>query len=238
MRFARCRELFGEDFARLQKAKVLILGVGGVGSFALDCLYRSGIHDITIVDFDRYDVTNQNRQIGSEHIGEIKVDVLANLYPGIKKINAKIDNVWVENFDFSPYDVVIDAIDDVKAKVAIAKKSSDKLISSMGSARKCDPTKIEAASIWKTYGDPFAKKIRYELKKNGFAGDFLTIFSPEEPKCTTKGSFVGVTGSFGLALCAKTIERVLNGRSGNCNTTLQRRKSDSPDSSGSQTKAH
>ncbi|SMC10031.1 tRNA threonylcarbamoyladenosine dehydratase [Nitratiruptor tergarcus] len=234
MRFDRCRILFGNDFEKLQKAKILILGVGGVGSFALDCLYRSGISDITIVDFDRYDVTNQNRQIGSEHIGEVKVEVLGKLYPGIKTINAKVDNKWVENFDFSPYDVVIDAIDDIKAKIALAHKCAHKLIASMGSARKCDPTKIETASIWKTHGDPFARKIRYELKKSGFKGDFLAIFSPESPKCTTKGSFVGVTGSFGLAICAKTIERVLNEkRSGNSHTTLQRRESDTQDTTGS-----
>ena len=232
MRFARCRTLFGESFACLREAKVLILGVGGVGSFALDCLYRTGIHDITIVDYDRYDITNQNRQIGSEHVGEVKVEVLERLYPGIKKIYAKIDNDWVEKFDFEPYDVVIDAIDDIKAKVAIAKKCAPKLISSMGSARKCDPTKIEAASIWKTHGDPFAKKIRYELKKAGFTGDFLAIFSPESPRCKEKGSFVGVTGAFGLALCAKTIERIENERCSDSDTSLQRREGDTKDPGG------
>ena len=225
MRFERCRTLFGKDFQKIQRAKVLILGVGGVGSFALDCLYRSGVGSITIVDFDRYDITNQNRQIGSEALGEVKVDVLANLYPGIKKIAAKIDNEWVENFDFEPYDIVIDAIDDLKAKVAIAKKCAPKLISSMGSAKKCDPTKIEATSIWKTHGDPFARKFRNELKKAGFRGDFLAIFSPETPLCKEKGSFVGVTGAFGLALCAKTIERLCNEerRSGSDTPTTKRR---------------
>ncbi len=221
MRYERCRTLFGQSFDTIREAKVLILGVGGVGSFALDCLYRTGVGDITIVDFDRYDVTNQNRQIGSEHTGEVKVEVLGRLYPGIKKIYAKIDNDWVENFDFTPFDVVIDAIDDIRAKVAIAQKCAPKLISSMGSARKCDPTKIEAASIWKTHGDPFAKKIRYELKKAGFSGDFLAIFSPETPRCKDKGSFVGVTGAFGLALCAKTIERIENERCSDSDTTLQ-----------------
>ncbi len=208
MRFERCRQLFGEDFEKLRLAKVLILGVGGVGSFALDCLYRTGVHDITIVDFDRYDITNQNRQIGSEAVGEVKVEVLEKLYPGIKKIVSKIDNEWVEKFDFDQFDVVIDAIDDIKAKVAVAKKVGNKLISSMGSAKKCDPTKIETASVWKTHGDPFARKFRSELKKAGFKGDFLAVFSPEEPRCTEKGSFVGVTGAFGLTLCAKTIERI------------------------------
>ena len=64
MRFQRCRELFGDDFNKIANAKVIILGVGGVGSYVLDCLYRSGVQNITIVDFDRFDITNQNRQIG------------------------------------------------------------------------------------------------------------------------------------------------------------------------------
>ncbi len=210
MRFDRCRRLFDKDFEKLQKAKVLILGAGGVGSFALDCLYRSGIGDITVVDFDSYDVTNQNRQIGSEAVGQKKVEVLKKLYPGIKTIEAKVDNEWVENFDFSPYDVVIDAIDDIDAKIAVAKKAHKKLISSMGSAKKCDPTQIEYASVWKTRGDKFARKFRYELKKAGFKDDFVTVFSPEEQKCTDMGSFVGVTGAFGLALCSKTIEKIID----------------------------
>ncbi|BAF70427.1 tRNA threonylcarbamoyladenosine dehydratase [Nitratiruptor sp. SB155-2] len=212
MRFERCRMLFGKDFEKLQKAKVLILGVGGVGSFALDCLYRSGVHNITIVDFDRYDPTNQNRQIGSEHVGEVKVEVLQKLYPGIEAIDAKIDQKWIENFDFEPYDLVIDAIDDRHAKVALALKVWPKLISSMGSAKRCDPTKIEATTIWKTHGDPFARKIRYELKKAGFKGNYTVIFSPEEPKCKEKGSFVGVTGSFGLAVCSKAIEKIIDAK--------------------------
>ena len=207
---------------------MLILGVGGVGSFALDCLYRSGVQNITIVDFDRFDITNQNRQIGSEAVGEVKVEILAKLYPDIKKIVSKVDNEWVEKFDFDQFDVVIDAIDDIKAKVAIAKKAGDKLISSMGSAKKCDPTRIEYASIWKTHGDPFARKFRNELKKAGFKGDFVAIFSPEEPRCTQKGSFVGVTGAFGLAICAKTVEKIVDEkkRRSDRDPSVQRREGD------------
>ena len=202
--------LFGSDFTKLQKAKILILGVGGVGSFALDCLYRSGVHNITIVDFDRFDLTNQNRQIGEEFVGESKVEVLQRLYPSIEAIEAKIDQKWIEQFDFDPFDLVIDAIDDRHAKVALALKVWPKLISSMGSAKRIDPTKIETTTIWKTHGDPFARKIRYELKKVGFKGNYTVIFSPEEPKCKEKGSFVGVTGSFGLAVCSKAIERIID----------------------------
>lgn len=205
MRFQRCRTLFGKDFEKLQNAKVLILGVGGVGSFCLDCLYRSGVQNITIVDFDIYEISNQNRQIGSEYIGEKKVKVLKKLYPKIEAIEAKIDKEWVENFDFKPFDVIIDAIDDIKAKVEIAKKCSDRLISSMGSAKRYNPTHIRSAPIWKTYKDKFAKKFKSELKKAGFKGEFLAVFSIEEAKCKDLGSFVGVTGAFGLTLCSEAI---------------------------------
>ncbi|NPA03339.1 MAG: tRNA threonylcarbamoyladenosine dehydratase [Epsilonproteobacteria bacterium] len=208
MQFSRCYELFGEDFKKIIKGKVLILGVGGVGGFALDCLYRTGVRDIVIVDYDRFEESNQNRQIGSEELGKSKVEVLAQRYKGIKKIEAKIDNNWAEGFDFDRFDVVIDAIDDLDAKVAIAKRCYPKLISSLGSARRLDPTQITTSSIWKTYNDPFAKKFRAKLKKADFKGDFLTVFSKELPKCKGLGSFVAVTGAFGLTLCAKTIERL------------------------------
>ncbi len=199
----------GEDFEKLRRANLLLLGVGGVGSFCLDCLFRSGVERVTIVDFDTYDITNQNRQIGSETIGAIKVRRLAELYPTVTPIEAKVDGEWIERFDFTPYDLVLDAIDDIRAKISLAHKVWPKLISATGGARKLDPTKIEIASIWKTHGDPFARKIRYELKKSGFTGDYPALFSPETPKCTEKGSFVGVTGSFGLAMCSAAVRKLL-----------------------------
>jgi len=211
MRYTRCKELFGDDFVKLQKAKVLILGVGGVGSYVLDCLYRSGVSDITIVDFDTFDVSNQNRQIGSEFVGESKVDVFAKLYPSITTINAQIDTQWVEEFDFAPYDIVVDAQDTTKVKIALAKKCYKKLIMSVGSAKRYDASKIEVATIWKTHGDALARKIRNELKKAKFDRNFLVVFSPEEDRCKGSGSFVGVTGSFGLMICSEVVKRVLRG---------------------------
>jgi len=209
MRFKRCKTLFGDDFDKLQNAKILILGVGGVGGYCLDCLYRSGLKDITIVDYDSFEESNQNRQIGAKNLKEIKVFVLQRLYDGIKAIEKKIDKEWCEEFDFAKYDIVIDAIDDMKAKVAIANSVKTTLISSAGSAKRVDPTKIKVASIWKSYGDKLAKKFRYELKKSGFNGDFLVVFSDEEPKCSELGSFVGVTGSFGLTLCSLAISKII-----------------------------
>lgn len=207
-RFTRVRRVLGDDFEKLQQAHVLLLGVGGVGSVCLDALFRTGIGHITIVDDDVYDITNQNRQLGSEAVGEVKVNHLASLYSNVTPIHILITPTWVETFDFSPYDVVIDAIDDMPAKVAIAHKVSHKLLSSTGSAKKLDPTRIRTTSIWKTHGDALAKKMRYELKKSGFEGDFLTVYSDEEPTCKELGSLMCVTGAFGLALASLVIRKL------------------------------
>ncbi|MRI83699.1 MAG: tRNA cyclic N6-threonylcarbamoyladenosine(37) synthase TcdA [Nitratiruptor sp.] len=232
MRFERCKELFGpQAFQAIQESHILIVGVGGVGSFALDCLYRTGVSQITIVDGDRYEASNQNRQIGSEALGELKVEVLAQRYPGIKKVVARVDNSWVETTDFDRYHLVLDAIDDIPAKVALAQRVAPKLISSMGSARRVDPTQIRYASIWETSQDPFAKKFRNRLRQAGFVGDFPVVFSLEPPKGEGKGSFVGVTGAFGLALCAKAIEKIINERSSHRHSSLQRGAGDSRDPS-------
>jgi len=209
MKYDRIKLLMQDDFSKLQNAKVILLGVGGVGSFCLDCLSRSGLKEITIVDFDTYDETNQNRQMWSElHEGELKVEALQKHYPHAKIINARIDEQWVFDFDFDEYDVVLDAIDDTKAKLAIAQKCHKKLISSFGSAKRLDPTQIKVDDIWKTYGDKFGSKIRYELRKRGFKKKYTVIFSSEEAVVKAKGSFVGVTASFGLAMCAQTIKKL------------------------------
>ncbi len=210
MKHQRIQLILKDDFAKLQDAKILLLGVGGVGSFCLDCMIRSGISDITIVDFDTYDVSNQNRQMWSElHEGEVKVQALKKHYPDLKTLNVRIDEAWVESFDFSPYDLVLDAIDDTKAKLALAKKCHKKLISSFGSAKRLDPTKVQVGDIWKTYGDRFGSKIRYELRKSGFKKKYTVIFSSEEAKVKEKGSFMGVTATFGLTMCAEAIKKII-----------------------------
>jgi tRNA A37 threonylcarbamoyladenosine dehydratase len=202
--------LFGEDFEKLQKAKIILLGVGGVGSFALDCLYRSGVENITIVDYDTFDITNQNRQIGSDAVGAVKVEHLHTLYPKTTPINQKIDIEWIDNFDFSTYDLILDAIDDINVKVHLIKNYYKKLISSGGSAKRIDPTKIEYINIFKTYNDPFVKRIREKLKKDNFRKNFKVIFSSELPRSKELGSFAGVTGSFGLCMCSLTIQNLLS----------------------------
>ncbi len=209
-RFQRCRMLFGEEnFAKLQAASVIILGVGGVGSYTLDCLYRSGVGHITILDYDTYDISNQNRQIGSEALGSIKVDHLQTLYPGITVIHQKMDLAWLESFDFTPYDLIIDAADTTRIKIELAQKEYKKLLMSLGSAKRYDSSQIEVASIWKSHGDALGRKIRNELKKAKFDRNFTVVFSPEQAKCKVKGSFVGVTGAFGLTLCSEAVKRLI-----------------------------
>lgn len=210
MRHDRIKLLLKDDFEKLSHAKIILLGVGGVGSFCLDCLYRSGVKDITIVDYDTYDKTNQNRQMWSEiHEGELKVEALKKHYPEIKIINKRVDEEWIRDFDFDEYDLVLDAIDDTKAKLALAQKCYKKLISSFGGAKRLDPTKVKVADIFKTYGDKFGSKIRYELRKRGFKKKYTVIFSSEEAKIKQKGSFMGVTATFGLTMCSEAVKRLL-----------------------------
>ena len=212
MKYDRSKKLFGDNvFEKFKDVKLILLGVGGVGSFALDALYNTGITNITIVDFDTYEESNMNRQMGSHgNIGRVKVEALKEKYPEVTAIHIKITPDWIDNFDFSSYDYILDAIDDVKPKVHLIKKHFTKIISTSGGAKRIDPSKIEYISIWNTYNDPFIKKIRTELKNQGFKKKFKVIFSSELPMCLEKGSFEGVTGSFGLMMASVTIQKLIN----------------------------
>lgn len=212
MKYDRTKKLFGEDvFEKFKDVKLILLGVGGVGSFALDALYNTGITNITIVDFDTYEESNLNRQMGSVgNIGRIKVEALKEKYPNVTPIHVRITPEWIDNFDFSSYDYILDAIDDIKPKVHLIKKHFTKIISTSGGAKRIDPSKIEYISIWDTYNDPFIKKIRTELKAQGFKKKFKVIFSSELPMCLEKGSFEGVTGSFGLMMASVTVQKLMN----------------------------
>lgn len=209
MRFDRCKKLF-KNFEELQKLNILICGVGGVGGYALDCLYRSGVKNITIVDYDTFDITNQNRQIGSEFVGKKKVEVLASLYKGVTPIDLKLSKENIFSLNLDKYDVIIDAIDEIEVKIELIKTSYPKIISSMGAAKRVDPTKIRIDSIWKTNTDPFAKKIRDKLKKENFKKDFKVVYSTEKPIKCEMGSFVGVTGAFGFAICYEVLKEFIN----------------------------
>ncbi|AJC93154.1 dinucleotide-utilizing enzyme, molybdopterin/thiamine biosynthesis family 1 [Campylobacter subantarcticus LMG 24377] len=212
-RYTRIKWLINEEnFARIQSTKVLVCGLGGVGGICTDALFRSGFGDLTLIDADRFETTNQNRQLHSENIGEEKAKIFERIY-NAKSIVSKIDNEFLQSFNLSEFDLIIDAIDDIPAKVALANLVDLKkqiFISSTGGARKLDPTRIKTTSIFKTHGDALAKKFRYELRKSGFKGDFDVVFSDEEAHCKELGSFMGVTASFGLALASLALRKVLN----------------------------
>ena len=212
-RYTRSRIIFGDSFEAITQKSVLLFGVGGVGSFVLDCLYRSGLTNITIIDKDCFDITNQNRQIGAEHLNEPKVAVLARLYPGITPLQEQVSVENLAQFDMMKYDYIVDAIDDIEAKVAIAKVASTKpmgkFIVSTGSAKKLNPLHIKVGNIWKSYGDKFARKFRDHLKKAGVRASFKAVFSPEVPKCKALGSFSGVTASFGLTIASEIIQDII-----------------------------
>lgn len=210
-RFTRCRWIFGEDFAKLQLAKVILFGAGGVGSYCLDALYRSGVHDITVVDGDRFEITNQNRQIGSDAVGELKAEVFQARYEGVKGMAVRVDKAWIDEFDFTPYDLILDAIDDIGAKVALARRCHRRLISSMGGGRRLDPTRIKIAKIWQSAHDPFATRVKRRLRYENLRFNYTVVYSEEAPVCCADyqlGSFVGVTGAFGLAMASAAIAKL------------------------------
>lgn len=210
-RFDRTIKLFGnENFEKFQNTKLILLGVGGIGSFALDSLYRTGFTQITIVDFDTYEESNRNRQLGSDdNIDRIKVEVLQEKYPGIEIINLRITEEWVDTFDFSSYDYILDAIDDIPPKVRLIQKYYKKLITTSGGAKRIDSSKIEYISIWDTFNDPFIRNIKKQLKRRGFKKKFKVIFSSESPNCIEKGSFMAVTAAFGLMMSSLVVQKIL-----------------------------
>ena len=158
--------------------RVIVFGVGGVGSWCAESLVRSGIRSLTIVDSDRVCITNINRQLmaTTKTIGQVKVEALKErlltINPSVQ-ITALQKIFTAENaavFDIGSYDYVIDAIDSLKDKAALillACQTGAKLYSSMGAALKLDPTRIRVAEFWKVQGDPLARALRKRFKRDG-----------------------------------------------------------------------
>lgn len=211
-RFTRVKWLIGEElFDKIATLKVLVFGLGGVGGFCVDALYRTGFKDFTFIDEDSFEATNLNRQLHSEHIGQAKAEVFSRIYGG-KGIVKRVDSAFLREFSLQEFDIIIDAIDDIPAKVAIVglvDTQKQIFVSATGGARKLDATKIAIAPLCKTHGDALAKKFRYELKKAGLKSDFEVVFSDEKPICKELGSFMGVTGAFGLALASLVLRKVI-----------------------------
>lgn len=189
--FSRFELLYGtEALEKLKSARVAVFGVGGVGGYTVEALVRCGIGAMDIIDNDTVSLTNLNRQIIALHstVGQSKVAVMEKR---IKDINPDcrvrtfplfFSEETREQFNFSDYDYVVDAIDSVKAKLLLAEICTNAgvpIIASMGAGNKLDPTRFEIADISKTSYDPLAKVMRTELKKRGIY--HLTVVYSKEP---------------------------------------------------------
>ncbi len=195
MQFSRTEMLIGKDaLTKLKNSRVAVFGVGGVGSYVVEALARSGVGTLDIIDNDTVNITNINRQLIALHstLGKYKVDCAEER---IKDINPDaVVNVYktfylpenADEFDFSDYDYIVDAIDTVTAKIDVivrAEKVGVPVISSMGTGNKLDPAQFIVTDIYNTEGCPLARVMRRELKARGIK-KLKVVFSKEKPqKC-------------------------------------------------------
>lgn len=176
---------------KLKRVRVAVFGVGGVGGYAIEALARAGVGAIDLIDNDRVSESNINRQIIALHstVGRLKTDVMKERLLDINpQMDVRTHNVFflpenAEEFDFSQYDYVVDAIDTVSGKIALierAKKANVPVISCMGTGNKTNPSAFLVADIEKTSVCPLARVMRRELKKRGISG-VKVVYSTEEP---------------------------------------------------------
>ena len=220
--FSRTAQLLGnENVEKLFDKHVIVFGVGGVGGYVVEAFVRSGVGNISIVDNDVVNESNINRQIIAFHstIGMQKVEVLKNR---ILDINPNCQ-VFVHNqfflpensndFDFSIYDYVVDAVDTVTAKIEIIKKAKESnvpVISSMGTGNKLNPVGFKVSDISKTKVCPLARVMRNELKKRGIS-KVKCVYSEENPVIQTKtpASVAFVPPVAGLLIASEVIEDLI-----------------------------
>lgn len=233
-RFVRTENLIGEDgLEKLRDAHVAVFGVGGVGGYIIEALARSGVGTLTIIDSDTVAESNINRQIIATYntIGMSKVDAMKERILSINpdaKVNVRNCFYLPENadeFDFSEYSYVADAVDTVTAKINIimkAKEAGVPVISAMGAGNKLDPTKFQVSDIYKTSVCPLAKVMRYELKKRGVK-KLKVVYSTELPvkpktelaveenskRRSTPGSIAFAPSVMGLIMASEIIKDLI-----------------------------
>lgn len=190
--YSRTQLIFGaEAMEKLRNSRVAVFGIGGVGGYTVEALARSGVGELDLIDDDKVCLTNINRQIIATRktVGQYKVDVAAervhDIDPNIVVNTYKTFYTpeTAEQFDFTKYDYVVDAIDTVTGKIALvmnAKKAKTPIICSMGAGNKVDPTAFEVTDIFKTSVDPLARVMRIELKKRGIR-KLKVVYSKEVP---------------------------------------------------------
>ena len=220
--FERLITLIGEDNVnKLKKANVLIVGLGGVGGYALETLVRSGIYNLTIVDGDIVELSNLNRQIISKRdvIGKPKALVAqARTLEINSDVNLKVINQFISDDNFSllnidSFDYVIDACDDLNLKMLLIKNADKyKLISSMGTANKIDMTRFKITTIDKTSYDPLSKIIRKKIKEEKIRTKFKVVSSDEKvmKNGTKLGTIAYMPAVSGLLCASYVINDIIN----------------------------
>ena len=222
MEFARLELLVGEKISKIKNLKVLIIGVGGVGGYAAESLARCGVSSITIVDYDRIDITNINRQIIALHstIGKKKVDVLStrikDINPNcqVKTYDLFIDSSNIQFIFDDDYDYILDCCDTIKSKELIIReaiKRKIKIISSMGAGFKLDPSKISIAKLKNTSYDKIASILRKNLKDQKECLEIPVVYSTESVFKHDKiiGSNSFIPSMFGLFMTSYIINDIV-----------------------------
>lgn len=223
---SRAKLLIGEsNLEKLKTSRVAVFGAGGVGGFSVECLVRSGVENITVIDADIVEKSNINRQIiaTEETVGKDKVEVIKERALSINK-NAKITAIKTfylpENadlIDLTKFDYIIDAIDTVTAKIELinrATKSGVKIISSMGTGGKLSPELLKVTTIEKTTVCPLAKVVRKKLKDLGISG-VKVVYSEELPVKKETGeektipSMIFVPATAGILLASEVVKDLI-----------------------------
>ena len=221
-KFERTIQAIGETaFQRLQHARVILFGAGGVGGWCAEALVRTGLLHLTIVDFDVVNPSNINRQLvaTSANIGEPKVEamrkrlLLINPEAQITAFTLRYNAETVEQFDFNEYDYIIDAIDSVPDKALLLQRataSSAKVFASMGAGRKTDTSAIRVSEFRKVEGCPLARALRTKMKKEGIFPQkkFQCVWSPE--LSSESGTIAPVVGVFGMTLADLIIRDIMH----------------------------
>ncbi len=205
--FSRTELIFGKEaMEKLRRSRVAVFGIGGVGGYAVEALARSGLGTLDIIDNDKICITNLNRQIFAVHstVGQYKVDVakerICDICPDIKVNTHKCFFMpdTADDFNFTEYDYVIDAIDTVTGKLEIIKRAKTAkvpVISAMGAGNKQDPTAFKVADIYETKVCPLARVMRQELRKAGIK-DVKVVYSEEKPvRQIENAEFKNIPGS-------------------------------------------
>ena len=223
--FQRTEILIGkENLEKLKQCRVAIFGIGGVGSYVAEGLVRAGVYKFILIDNDKIDITNINRQIHATYktIGKYKVEEMKkrmqeiNPNAEIKIIKEFVTENNIEEILNEKIDYIIDAIDTVKSKLEIIKKAKQKnipIISSMGTANKLDPTKLEITDIYKTSVCPLAKVIRKKLRQLEI-NDLKIVYSTEKPlqiaeQKSNLGSISYVPSVAGLIIASEVVKDII-----------------------------